>query len=304
MINRFFYIILVLLSYTSMVADESIKFDLQTSYSNYSSTAKEVVYKSNGSKLSELIWKVNNAKLLGLNAEIDLYEKYFINIGFKKNHETNNNRMDDYDWMYNINDWTHWSGHPNTKVEKIEIFDIKLNKQTYLNENTNFLFGLGFKKEQSRYTAYDGEYVYSTTSSSLFRDKTGTFSGKGITYAHTTQTPYLNFEIHHSINDWDILFMGKYSSKSKTTAIDIHHMRDLEFTDNFKNMQMINYSLGIKYHLNKNFSLLISYEHMQYKLKKGTSVTKDLTNGSVSGTDIVGFGQEYDLSSFAISYRF
>lgn len=194
-------------------------------------------------KVSELLWDTKQAYMLGANASVvlDTSKNLKFNASFSTAVAKGNSTMDDYDWLLVGADWTHWSHHENTTLEKGLIMDIGFSQAIHNNheKGTNWDILFGFKKDQWRWQAVGGSYIYSSGPNSL-RDTVGTFVNvPGITYEQTIETPYIGVAFDWKKERMRLGFkvIGSFLASAKT--VDHHHLRDLTFTDNFKKGKML-----------------------------------------------------------------
>jgi outer membrane protease len=234
------YILLpILLATSTTVFANDVNFSTNISVSNFNSNSEQYIYGSYG-KISQLSWEVENTKLLGVGANIKFYKDFSFFANYKKNITNESGQLDDYDWLDSNNPdiWTDWSTHPNTKVDKVTIFDLGFFDSIKINDNfsTNILFG--YKNEEQVLKAYDGSYIYTTNS---LRDTTGTFEGLGITYTQKYQSLYLGLGFDTSYEDFNFNFTTKYSPKVIAEFTDRHHFRNFTDITSFEDTTMLSF---------------------------------------------------------------
>lgn len=268
-------------------------------------SADEIVYKSGGEKLSELTWGLEDVRLIGIGHTYKFNEYFKINGDLFINYNQPMTEMDDYDWLQDRPEWTHWSNSP-TEIERVIKFDMNLEFKLFTNNNFEiFLLG-GYKYDMFSWVARGGEYIYSKDGG--FRNNEGILPSNqdGISYNQYFYLPYLGLGANYSYNNFIINGKFLYSSMVEAQDEDTHHFRDLYFEGFFNNGEMLQIDLGMKYQFNSNFSLLASYEYTKYFLNKGYTVITDLGSGQqgFTGDGSVGLANYHNMLSFGIEYMF
>lgn len=260
----------------SIFAFDSTNFNVGVT--NLNSETKEIVYNNNGSKLSQLEWKADNVKLLNFGIEGNIKNSLFLSASLATNFDNDDMVMDDYDWVNNTQ-WTHWSHHDKTQVEDIKMFDANLK---YKFEKLPVYVGVGYKAEKFEYSAFDGDYIYSTNGG--FRDSTGSFSGLGITFEHTLKMPYLIVGTDFNITkDLNVGADVSYSTFAKFEDQDTHHFRNLVYNDDLDYTNYLGYNIYVNYSITKMIGLGLNYSYNKYDSRKGdTTITN--TNSGASST--------------------
>lgn len=293
---------------TSLYSSQ-IEQDINLNISNFSSETKEIVYvptgfATSGRKLSELTWEADSVKMLGIGYSVNVSDYFKVNLNYKRNFSTSSGMMDDYDWIDSNNPgtWSDWSTHPDTDVDLVEHIDINVEKEIYNDETNSINLVLGYKDENTDFTAYGGTYIYS--SSGILRDQTGSFSGKGITYKHNVSMPYAKLEYVYSEREYKLFAGVSYSPKVSVEDYDTHHLRDLQFDSTFEDGKYKGFNVGLEYRYDKSLSFDLEYNKAIYEEIKGNTKRTDLTNGSSVTYDGAGFSQEYELLTFKITKTF
>lgn len=287
MINCVRFITLYLLSF-ALLAQENPSAPTQTSFSvglgHLSGESREVVYDADagGRKVSELFWNIDTALTVvgGFHTVNDTF-KFDLNGWLPL---SSDNQMDDYDWLYQGADWTHWSSHPDTRMRNTYAIDAML---SYIlkKSSAESLFGIdliaGYRILNLEWIAYGGSYVYSDTQSGGFRDQIGNFdaSEKGISYRQTFSTPYLGIGLLYPNEKW--IFSGKFLGSQWATGddFDTHHARDTTFESTHDNMTMTEYGLKVKYLYSEIRSLFLDVSHQKYKENSKHANTKIVAEG-------------------------
>lgn len=144
--------------------------------------AEEIVYYGED-QISHLFWQSQMPVLTGAfrAAPMDNVTVFGrVKVGLGGSH-----KMEDYDWMgehfksYAFDDWTHRSVHDQTELDRYINLDIAVGHDFEINQHNVFNLHGGFKYTNVKWTASNGQYVYSDTG---FRKDVGKFSEKGISY--------------------------------------------------------------------------------------------------------------------------
>lgn len=278
----------------------------------------EYVYKSsdNNYKLSELIWEAEDVSLLGLEFDYSLSSSTLLNFSYKINIFNSDSMMNDYDWVKDDpNNWSDWSNHPNTQLEHLSILDINIKKLLESKNTLNAYFTVGYKIESKKFKAYDGTYVYS--SSSGFRDETGYFNGLGITYEETFSSLYLGLGGSKKYKKLNFKAALKYSPFVVAKNIDTHHFRYFTNENSFDPTTMTQINLVVEYPYTKDLLFVITYENVEYEETKGTTTrtyygqTSDtytsggtIPQGSVFNYSGAGISNSYNSFNIGIIKKF
>lgn len=274
------------------------------SISNINSISHEYVYNPYNIdiKISELIWETSNSKLIGYKFTYISDKKNFFNINYKTLLQESSTVMNDYDWLdqNNPNTWSHHSYHPDTILDKLNIFDININ--ILISPKNKLFFIIGYKKDSKKFKAYNGTYIYS--SSGTKRDLTGNFSGLGITYIEKFKGIYYGLRTIKYIKSKTILESSfKYSKSFNCFVSDTHHFRKFTNTSNFKSIEMLNIDLTLKYNYKKNLFLNFKYNYNKYK-KSIAYTTRRFFDGRTYYYPGSGTENEYNIISFEIEKLF
>ncbi|MGK0256001.1 MAG: plasminogen activator [Arcobacteraceae bacterium] len=270
----------------------------QISLTSLDTTSHEFVY-NNGKKLSELIWEAKDVQMLGVQVDYVLSPSSFIKIGYKTN-LSDDALMDDYDWMKDdTEDWSHWSNHPNTKLDNFTILDISLNKKIKLHHSLDSNIRIGYKEENRKFKAYGGTYIYS--SSTGFRDDSGAFNGLGISYEETFKTIYvgINGKLHYS--DFTISGGLSYSPMVQASNIDTHHMRYFTNNNTFNDTTMIAINAEVEYLVTKRISIALNYTDIQYSETQGITTRTYYEDGTDSDGNTIPSGTIWKYGGAGIS---
>lgn len=285
---------------------KKIELGIHTGLANVK--AREFVY-SGSYKLSELIWDTKNVFMLGGDATITLMPSWGVKLNVSASTAINKagSTMDDYDWMYIGADWTHWSHHDNTELQKGLVLDVALSANIYTNKSkTFFLDGLaGYKRDQWKWQAVGGTYIYSSAFPA-FRDLSGSFANVPvISYEQTMNTPYLGMSMKWTEEylTLDVKLIGSLFSSTKT--VDHHFLRTLVITDTFKNGNMIGGDIDFTYHANENWDFNIFYSFQSYPENRGDASYFDQSTGVTTlFPNSAGMSLDYQTFGIGVAYSF
>jgi omptin len=151
---------------------ETLSFALSAGW--LTGQSHEYVY-DGGQKLSELIWDLDHAYVINADLSIRLMPALKLNIrGSFGGHI--DSYMEDYDWMsldYGVTDWTHRSQHDDTELDRFAHFDLNL-QYDFLRTDALTVGGLlGARFTGIQWSAYGGDYIYTSDPGSTFRDNVG-----------------------------------------------------------------------------------------------------------------------------------
>ena len=253
--------------------------------------------------LSKLIWKIDELYMAGGGINWALSEGRDLKADLWLKIKDGKSVMDDYDWLVEGLDWTHWSHHDDTIISKAGTFDFSYTYTPLRFRHSNFKIKalIGYKFTDFEWETRGGYYIYSQTE---FRDTEGTFSDDQlvITYEQIFHTPYGGIEVYIPAG---IFFLESRLTGSFAVfgrAIDHHHLRNLVTTADFfwGNMLSADISGGIK--LN---SILLSgeYSYIKYDGLRGDSAYDQ--NGVVTVYENLEKADfESSMFSIAVSYTF
>ena len=264
--------------------------------------ALETVYRAGtGAKLSEITWSFDNNIMLGTGISIDLNHWLKLNgdIWFKI---TESSAMDDYDWFVENGDWSH---HDNVDLSSGSMFDINAEISFYQPQNFTFFGIVGLKKDNWAWDAKGGSYIYSVNG---FRNTTGTFPNDQsvISYEQEFTVPY--FGIGFSTGTENLFFSARLigSPFVDASADDTHHLRNLQFKDEFSSGTMIAVGLTGAYNFTESFSANVAFQYQNYSEIKGYTIVTNTVTGQSNRTadDTAGISQSSSLLSLGVRYTF
>jgi outer membrane protease len=251
--------------------------------------SRELVFDAaTGHKVSELFWKIDGAFVLGGALTVRPVEWLTLKVDAWTPVQSRNT-MDDYDWIVDGRaDWSHWSHHPDTKMNRGHRIDVgaavRLAKfaGTPLFDSAQLNLLAGYRWVYMNWTSFGGTYTYS--SSTGFRDRTGTFPEgvPGIGYEQWLETPYIGLGGHMTVARWS--FSGELTGSlwTRGSARDHHYMRSLMFEDESRSMPMIAGEVKAGYALTDRLSLFGSALFQRYFETKAATTTTDFATGTVS----------------------
>ncbi len=269
------------------------------SVSNYTATARELVY-TDTKKLSDLIWQVSNVKLLGIGASGKLKNGILFEASLKKNISDTRGVMDDYDWLMNTPDWSHWSHHENTIVTDVTLLDIHFKEKI----NKDYFFSLGYSYERTKWIASDGFYIYSSDPG--FRDLSGNFNGIGITYIQEFHALYASLGYTKSFDNSEFIFALQRSISGSADDYDTHHQRTppLQFDSSFNSITFYGLYSSLDYVIRDDSVLKISYQYKEYEEARGITKQTNLGTGAITTYGGAGIANKYSLLTLSLIIEF
>jgi outer membrane protease len=283
----------------------------EVSISNLNSTSHEFVYDSSNSdkKLSELIWNIQNAQLIGFKVNYINTKKRYLAFNFKTKINDGTNTMDDYDWLKDGESrWSDWSHHTNTKLKVYYLIDASINAILKPYKDIQKRLFVGYRLNYKEFKAYDGTYLYSKDNG--FRNKSGNFSGLGISYNEVFSAFYLGFGANKYYQRF--IFDAKiiYSPFVYAENEDTHHFRYFTNYNTFDNTTMLEFNLMAKYLYSKNTNFAISYNIVDYAKADGYT-TRTYHEGATeesAGTTLIydgaGISSRYSMVTFSFIKKF
>ena len=291
-INAYFVTFLILLSVSIEVVNA------RSFYSNDKTTAYILAGQSNVKanelvigqpatypvdyKLSHLIWDSRNVSTLVAGLSTSFGRDYNLNIEGKFLINKGNSVMDDYDWVYIGNDWSHWSHHEDTSITDVSGLDFSveynLSGKNKKKNNNKWSLLFGYRDESWAWESRGGSYIYSEFA---FRDDIGSFTpGQAvIIYEQNFKMPYLGLKFETASNKWKFNIQYNYSNQVNVSAIDHHILRDLIFKDTFEKGVMTAYKVGLGYNFTKNFDINLRYDAYNYEEVRGMTTYIDSITG-------------------------
>ena len=256
-------------------------------------------YVMDGSRiLSRLIWKIDSVNMAGGGIIWEPSDSLSITADLWLKTADGESTMDDYDWLDEDSDWTHWSHHDNTAVTKGSIFDLSaaFTPERFIKRQFKFRPVLGYKRTNFEWQARGGTYIYTKDT---FRDTEGTFPDNqlGITYEQTFHTPYAGFDIEIPAG---ILLIGTRMTGSFAVfgkAVDHHHLRDLVTTAYFYWGDMFSLDMKAGFKLGQNIKFTGEYNYMYFGSLRGNSAYNQ--SGTITVYENI---EKADLETFMLSF--
>jgi plasminogen activator len=266
--------------------------------------AKETVYMDTGSneKLSELDWRLEQVLMLGAGVSVKplSWLRFNADLWFKVNDGSGS--MDDNDWLLYTDDWSHWS-HSNVTVTKGILFDINTELTFLKIDESSFFAILGYKHDNWEWESKGGYGIYSVYS---FRDYSFNLpDGKGITYEQTFDVPYLGIGFRANIDP--ITVSGRLFGSTLVTGSDKdqHHLRNLEFKEEFTSGKMYGLDLACTYNFTPHLATTAAFQYQKFDNTRADTTIKDLDTGAQwSSKDDSGIGNTTSMVSLSLVYTF
>lgn len=287
--------------------DENFNFNVRLQSGYLQGTANEIVYDDSNSDglLSKLIWEIDDAYMIGAGLSIQ-QQWVALHVDYWQNVEDGNGTMDDYDWLYVNQDWSHWSHHDDTEVEEVKLWDINAEFMVPQLSNDQFVLSgfLGYKKEKFRWSARGGSFVYTTFT---MHDTVGTFTPglKVISYEQEFSTPYLGIGARGTVGKLELSGRLIGSKWVEMDSRDDHYLRDLYILTDMESGDMISYDITASYAFSEKLSLDLAYNYTEYSDLRADAEYHYYSLGSVSTYDNgQGADMETSMFSIALNYKF
>lgn len=269
--------------------------------------SKELVYED-GRKVSELIWKLDNIYMINGGVSVQPKSWLKLNADLWVAVNDGDGTMDDYDWFVPGMDWTHWSHHEDVPLDKGIMFDINVEVPFYTTEGTSFSAFVGLKRDNWKWDAKGGSFVYSVNG---FRDSSMTFpDGQNvISYEQWWTVPYIGIGFTSHLTNWK--FSGRIIASPFVQGEDedMHHLRGqagLLFEEDFDSSSMWSIDLAATYKMTQNWGLTGSFKYQYYDEAKGSTTITDVATGQkfYYDGDVAGADNEAMLFSLSLEYTF
>jgi outer membrane protease len=299
----------------SVQKDENGMYDLDNSEYRYSlriqsgfmtGTANEIVYAGSGSGdiLSRLTWEIDDLFMVGIGGSMQQeWVAVHADAWFKV--VDGNGIMDDYDWLMNRPEWSHWSHHDNTIISEAYAFDVNSDLIIPGFSSGKFLFSaiVGYKSEHYEWESRGGYYTYSVSS---WRDLQGSIPPDqiAITYSQNYDTPYIGLGLRGSIGKFE--FSGRIigSVYTKVEAKDTHHMRSLKTESEMDDGEMYSFDVTGSYSFTKHLALEAAYTYTKYETNRWNSTYQFANGVTTTFEDLEGADFETDMISIVLSYSY
>jgi outer membrane protease len=285
------------------------KIDTELTAGRLSGTAHELVYEPNngGRKLSELIWTMDDVVVIGGKVTVRPSHWWSVEMGGYIN-ATHEATMDDYDWFYPATtDWTHWSHHEDTSLERALMIDLSTKLALWRTDYFDLQGIAGYRWDKFDWTGYGGNYTYSTPGN--FRDDTGTFTPgvPVISYKQEFSAPYIGLGGELRLGDFTMNGSVTGSWWASADDVDNHWLRGLEFQESFEGGSMLKYDLEGRYQFTDSLAFKAGWQHLDYSEMKGPTRISIGPGGPgiayIPG-DSAGIDSESDIISAGLVYSF
>ena len=297
-------------------------FELRLSSGLLNGESGEYVYDAYGAytgipgyKISELQWEMNDVYMAGIGATMPIGNWVELNFDYWKNATEGDGTMDDYDWLYVGQDWSHWSHHEDTDVRDVTMIDASADITIHRFKDRNaslyqtILYGtVGYKQDHFDWQSRGG---YGTYSVDTFRDTYLTFPDvPGISYEQTFSTPYigLGVESSNNYNGMDMVLTAnvRYSQWAEGEDVDIHHLRSLKFEEEGEDGEWIGYDVTLEFEIARQLTLMLGYAYQRYEEIMATTLVTDQITGAqyFYHGDAAGLDHSSDMMTLELNYRF
>ncbi len=271
--------------------------------------ARETVYdvEAGGKKISQLNWDFKQVPTLHLGLTYHPQEWLSLDLTGWTHIAKGDSHMKDYDWLSDEHaDWSHYSDHPDTRVKTAWQAEVSATAWAIKREDVALGFMLGYQHSQFGWESRGGRYHHSSQEG--YRDLSGEFQAgeKVISYKQRYDTPYVGLVGIYNFHDWTLESRFKYSQWVKARDFDTHH-RDRTFTGNHGNKgRMQSLAVALSYHVTPRFSVKAGVDYQVNAEAKGSTLIKDLGDGSSEGFGGNSSGQasKMILSTLAVGYQF
>ncbi|SMF00415.1 plasminogen activator [Tistlia consotensis] len=240
--------------------------------------ADQYLFEDDGSYASHLIWKSDPVPVATFEAGWQ-GEGHWAVLGSLSVALDHTGYMEDYDWFDPGRDWTHRSQHPDTDLERYVALDLGARYDLLRRDEGTFGLRAGFRYTDVKWTAYGGNYVYSSDGG--FRDLTGSFSPeKGITFHQMLPAFYLGPSGSARIGraTFSASLVGGLTFAGSAT--DDHWRRDLHFELDLGEAPYLGVQARLDYPLASAVSLFLNADYQRNFLMRGPYTAEDTTTGA------------------------
>ncbi len=294
------------------LSSDTLYIDIRLNVGTLSGKAGEYVYDPTGTesgipgyKISQLNWTLEAVPMLGVGLSISPGKRLRFNFDYQRNIIDGKSTMDDYDWMYVGLDWSHWSHHDNTTVNRANNIDLN-GEITLLQLNRSkdaVTLLLGYKRSHIGWVARGGYGIYSDIEKRTYRDILLYFppSVKGISYEQIFKLPYIGVGLHLTgRKDTTLTARLRYSNRVSGEAIDYHHLRNLRFDEYGERGTWHALDLKAAIPIDRQLTLDISYTFEHHQEIKTMTVITDLLTGDKTVYPQGSGGMDRQSSLFAV----
>lgn len=267
--------------------------------------SKEKVYDADeGHKISELKWQIRNTAIIKGDISWDVLNWLTLNAnGWTSLASSGSGGMDDYDWLIpEQSDWTHWSTHPNTRLNHANEFDINV-KGWFLNQPEYRLGAvLGYQQTRFSWTSFGGSYSY------FNGQKTGEIprNQRVIGYKQQFTVPYIGISGIYRYQNLEFTGGLKFSPWVVAKDNDEHYSRYITFRDKTRNSKYYAATFDVGYYVTADAKIYTELTLDKYAEGRGGSQMIDTKTGEsyqISG-DVAGIENINYSVSVGLQYRF
>jgi len=266
--------------------------------------AKERVYdpEEGGRRVSQLNWKYNNAAIIKGDFAWDFSP--WASLGFNgwTTLASSGAAMDDYDWLdTSQSQWSHWSTHPETKLNYANEFDINM-KGWLLNEE-QYRVGImaGYQQSSFSWLAKGGSYSYNNgaNTGSIPRGE------PAIAYKQKFKLPYIGLTARYQYEKFETNLLFKYSNWVNATTNDEHYARGITFKDDVNNSRYYAVVADVGYYVTPQAKVYLEGSWNQYQEKRGSLSSHMPSEGIYVKEDDAGsVANEFYTVTMGLKYSF
>ncbi|MDX7987047.1 omptin family outer membrane protease [Xenorhabdus sp. 12] len=267
--------------------------------------SKEYVYNpNNGQKMSELDWKIKNIPIIKGDISWDALNWLTVNArGWVTLSSSGSGGMDDYDWVTPGQEhWSHWSTHPNTRLNHANEFDVNI--RGWLLNKSAYRFGaiLGYQQTRFSWTAFGGSYIYDNGGN------IGTFprDERGIGYKQQFSLPYLGIVGAYRYQNFEFNGLLKFSPWVKAKDNDEHYARDTTFRVQADNLRYYSATVDAGYYVTPKAKVYTEFSASKYEEGQGGMQSINTITGKSDylGGNAAGIENVHYSVTVGLKYRF
>ena len=260
--------------------------------------AQEYVYNPDGSTLSRLDWTFKNVSMF--NAKTTARLLPWLSTSMRSSFNlTGNSAMKDVDYNLPscpvVSGGTYCESNSATRLRSASMLDVSMTAQFYEQAGLSLSAIAGYKRDTYRWDAIGGTANYGALPPGLF-----------ISYQQAWSTPYLGLGAAFKTGDWTVTGRVIGSGWAKGDDQDNHHLRALQFTEDFAKARFVSGEVGLAHRFNPYLSLTADYRYQMWGLGKGpTSITNLATGSSTTiGGNSAGAGNTSHMVSLGFKVDF
>jgi outer membrane protease len=263
----------------------------------------EFFYDGAGDKISELIWDMNHAYTFNADLGIALLPTLKLNARGTWGGDIDSH-MEDYDWLaleYGQTDWTHRSIHDETELEHFARFDINLQYDVIQDEALIISGLLGARFTGVKWSAYGGEFVYTTDPATTFRDDIFTLpdSTLGITYVQNWAVAYAGVSGTLKSGSWRLSGSIIGSPLAYGSDEDDHWLRSIKFENDLHRTNFVGTSAEAVYFFADHYEVFLNANAERYFRTKGDKTVNDGTEVEFNDTG----GGDHENLQISLGFR-